>query len=64
MLSRKAGCMKSAPQYVCSSPCAVAVHTARCSVPALLPVLGTARTFYTTLLTFRHVKVALLCLTV
>jgi hypothetical protein len=56
--------MKSAPKlqsrYFCSSPCAVAVHTARCSVPALLPVLGTARTFYTALLTFRHVKIALL----
>ena len=70
MLSRKAGFVTSAPnpqsQYLSWFPCAVAVHTARCSVPAFRPVLGTARTFYTTLLTFRHVKIliAFLCLAI
>jgi hypothetical protein len=66
MLSKNAGLMNSAPNVLqsrrfCSSPCAVAAHT----VPAFLPVLGTARTFYTTLSTFRRVKIliAVLCLT-
>ena len=67
MLSTEAEFMNSAAcSLAVSSPCAAAVHTARSSVPAFLPVLGTVRTFYTKLLTFRRVKIliAFLCLTI